>query len=135
MIKRITLIILNMAMILVAILILAACAPTLNEQIQWERAQANKYHAQAAITRAEGDAAVQKAQAMAITTQAMAQADFQLLENKMIWLQQAEGSIIDNTFWTIVLLFIVLILLVAVLTIQAWQLTLLREVIHAQTNS
>lgn len=115
------------AVIVVLVLSLVACAPGLTEQIQLTNAQANMANAQAASIRAEGDRAIQNAQAYAITSQAMQQADYQTMLNKLVWLQEADGSIIENTWWAIVILFVVLSLLIALVLLQLLVLVELRK--------
>ena len=99
-------------------LVLNSCAPTVLQQIEADRAKAEVYQAQAGAVRAEGDAAVQKANATAITLQAMQNTHDQALAAQLIYLREASDIAIDNTFWCVVLIFVLLVICVAILVCQ-----------------
>ena len=109
------------------VLSLVACAPSLSEQIALTNSSANLANAQAASIRAEGDRAVQEAQATAITLSAMQMQTDQQMMSKLVWLQEASNDGLENTWWLIVLSFGVLTVLFAVIGLQVLVLIEMRK--------
>jgi len=115
-----------MSRILTAIIAILAIATTIvglagcsGEEARL-RAQSEMYHAQAAAIRAEGDAALVKAQAYDMTVRTQADA-------RLLALADRQNDIIDNTYWLNWLVFILLILVLVLLGLQVWILTEIRR--------
>ncbi len=114
--------------VIITILTLASCAPSLYQQIEADRAKADMYQAQAAVIRAEGDAALIKAQAYDLTVRTQADA-------RLLAIADRQNDLIDNTYWLNWLVFVLILLVLILIGLQVWQLIELRKAVkYEQAN-